>query len=100
MLILECYFFAAACLLIGMFLGFVFSLILHFLLARRPRKKEGGSGTNPTNERANKIYKNKETETTCPECGAKNPHRMGIVSTRQGKKPRFKCKECGKTFYK
>jgi len=34
----------------------------------------------------------------CPNCGSKKTIKAGITTTRQGKKQRYHCKECGFTF--
>ena len=34
----------------------------------------------------------------CSECGSIS-QKFGLVPTRKGKKQRFRCIECGKTFY-
>lgn len=44
-----------------------------------------------------KIKTNKQI-IHCPECGNK-AIRFSVVPTRQGKKQRYRCTECGRTFY-
>ena len=35
----------------------------------------------------------------CPECGSTHVVRAGLKITRQGKKQRWQCANCGRTFY-
>lgn len=35
----------------------------------------------------------------CPYCGSCNISKHGVRITLDGKKPRYRCKECRKTFY-
>jgi predicted Zn finger-like uncharacterized protein len=35
----------------------------------------------------------------CPECGSTKIVRFGSIPTRSGKKQRYRCQECGRTFY-
>jgi len=36
----------------------------------------------------------------CPECKSIKIKKAGIVVTRKGKKQRYQCKDCAKTFYR
>lgn len=40
-----------------------------------------------------------EKPIVCPYCGSGNTNRHGFNVTKQGKFPRRKCQECGRTFY-
>ena len=35
----------------------------------------------------------------CPECESEKLVKLGKIPTRNGKKQRFRCQECGKTMY-
>ncbi len=35
----------------------------------------------------------------CPECRSNKVVRMGFIVTRNGKKQRYRCNKCGRTFY-
>jgi len=35
----------------------------------------------------------------CPNCRSSYIHRIGLIPTKQGKKARLRCVDCGKTFY-
>jgi len=35
----------------------------------------------------------------CPKCGCAQVHRSGMRTTKEGKKQRWICNGCGKTFY-
>ena len=36
----------------------------------------------------------------CPECGNKRIWKAGMFPSRKGKRQRYMCSECAKTFYK
>lgn len=46
---------------------------------------------------SDRINTNKQ-RILCPECGNK-AIKFSVVPTRQGKKQRYRCTECGRTFY-
>lgn len=35
----------------------------------------------------------------CPECGSTTVVRIGLIVTRAGRKQRYRCNTCGRTFY-
>lgn len=35
----------------------------------------------------------------CPECNSTTVVRIGFIVTKSGKKQRYKCNKCGRTFY-
>ena len=35
----------------------------------------------------------------CPECHSTKVWKVGLVPTRSGKKMRFKCSQCARSFY-
>jgi len=35
----------------------------------------------------------------CPKCGSDETRKRGFEITTKGKKQRYQCKTCGKTFY-
>jgi transposase-like protein len=35
----------------------------------------------------------------CPECLKEHVNKVGLAVTRKGKKQRYQCRECGRTFY-
>lgn len=35
----------------------------------------------------------------CPDCGCTKVWKVGYTPTRQGKKARYKCTECGRSFF-
>jgi predicted Zn finger-like uncharacterized protein len=38
-------------------------------------------------------------EIKCPSCGSTHVVRFGSIPTRHGIKRRYRCQECGRTFY-
>jgi transposase-like protein len=35
----------------------------------------------------------------CPKCNSSEIQKIGKIPTCQGKKQRYRCRNCGKTFY-
>jgi len=43
--------------------------------------------------------KKNENEIKCPSCGKTNISKLGIFIQKSGKKQRYRCKDCGRTFF-
>ena len=46
------------------------------------------------------MSKRKKQDLRCSRCGSSRVHKYGVVPTvKHGKKQRYRCYECGHTFY-